>query len=380
MSEEIATRDRYAASRRWVVKIGSSLVTADGRGLDHDIIAAWVDQLAGLHRQGKQVVLVSSGAVAAGMNVLGWQTRPAALQQLQAAAAVGQMRLVQAYETCFQGYGLHTAQVLLTSADLTDRIRYLNARGTLRTLLELGAVPVVNENDVVSNEELRFGDNDTLASLVTNLVEADVMAILTDQAGLYEDDPRKDPTARLIPEGRAEDPELQRLARPGSGELGRGGMATKLAAAERAARSGAATVIADGRERGILLRLARGETVGTSLTPSREPLAARKQWINSHLRARGTLHLDDGAARVLRESGGSLLPVGVSAVEGRFAKGDVVVCRDPQGREVARGFANYAADDCDRIKGEASQRIAEVLGYIAEPELIHRDDMVVSAP
>jgi glutamate 5-kinase len=365
-------------SRRWVVKVGSALVTDNGRGLDESALAGWAAQIAALHGQGRQVCLVSSGAVAAGMQRLGWTRRPQALHELQAAAAVGQMRLIQAYETEFARHGLHAAQILLSYADLTDRQRHLNARSTLKTLLALDTIPIINENDTVSTDELRFGDNDSLASLVTNLVEAELMVILTDQEGLYERDPRNDPEARLIQEGRAGDAELLAMATPTPGALGRGGMFTKLTAAARAARSGAATVIASGRHPEVLLRVARGEAVGTLLHPASEPLAARKQWINGHLQVRGELVLDTGAVRVLREAGRSLLPVGVTAVTGHFRRGDVVLCRGPDGVEVARGLVNYSAEECRHIQGQPSSRIAELLGYLDEPELIHRDNMVVS--
>lgn len=374
---EAGDRKGYGEARRWVLKVGSSLLTNDGSGLDAGRVAAWVDQVAALRREGRHLVLVSSGAVAAGMVTLGWKHRPRALQDLQAAAAVGQMRLVQTYETCFERHGMHTAQVLLTYADLTDRRRYLNARSTLRALLRLGVIPVVNENDTVSNEELRFGDNDTLASLVANLVEAELMVILTDQAGLFDRDPRRFADAVLVPYGRADDSSLQDLAAPVAGTWGLGGMLSKVTAAARASRSGAATVIAGGREPDILLRIARGERIGTLLVPGQEPLAARKQWINGHLQVHGRLRLDDGAVRVLRESGRSLLAVGVTGVEGSFDRGDVVSCCDGSGREVARGLVNYSAEECRRIKGQPSGRIEEILGYVGEPELIHRDNLVL---
>ncbi|HYW03935.1 MAG TPA: glutamate 5-kinase [Gammaproteobacteria bacterium] len=375
--DETRERQRYGGSRRWVIKLGSSLLTNDGSGLDEDRIGTWVDQIAALRGQGRDVVLVSSGAVAAGMVTLGWKRRPRALQEQQAAAAVGQMRLVQTWESCFERHGMHTAQVLLTYADLTDRRRYLNARSTLRALLRLGVVPVVNENDTVSNEELRFGDNDTLASLVANLVEAELMVILTDQQGLYDRDPRRHADAVLVPYGRADDPHLQELAAPAAGAWGRGGMLSKVTAAARASRSGAATVIAGGREGDVLGRIAGGEALGTLLVPGQQPLAARKQWINGHLQVHGRLQLDDGAVRVLRESGRSLLAVGVTGVQGHFERGDVVSCCDADGREVARGLVNYGADECRRIKGQASSRIEEILGYVEEPELIHRDNLVI---
>jgi len=370
-------RNTYGASQRWVIKVGSSLVTNNGQGLAVDAIAAWADQIAQLSHAGKEIVLVSSGAVAAGMARLGWQRRPHALHELQAAAAVGQMGLVQTYEVSFARHQRHAAQVLLTYADLSDRKRYLNARSTLRTLMQLGVIPVVNENDTVSTEELRFGDNDTLASLVSNLVEAELLIILTDQQGLFDKDPRQHPDAKLISQGHAEDKIFLQMATPAAGTYGRGGMYTKITAAARAARGGAATWIACGREPGILLKMQRNESVGTLLVPSQEPLVARKRWISGHLQIKGHLQLDQGAAQVIRESGRSLLPIGVEAVEGEFQRGDVVGCKDRSGIEIARGLVNYSAQECRQIMRLPSHRIEEVLGYVDEPELIHRDNMVI---
>ena len=361
-----------------MVKVGSSLVTNDGRGLNHELIAAWVEQIADLRKRGIQIVLVSSGAVAEGMQRLGWGQRPHALYQLQAAAAVGQMGLVQAYESCFQQYDIHTAQVLLTHEDLSDRHRYLNARSTLRSLLDLGVVPVVNENDTVAVDEIRFGDNDTLAALVGNLVEAELVVLLTDQPGMYEADPRQNPNTPMIRQRQAGDPELEKMAAGGGvGSLGRGGMLTKVRAAERAARSGAATLIAPGREPSVLQKVAAAEEIGTLLTPGREPLVARKQWLAGHMQLRGRLVLDEGAVRVLRESGRSLLAVGVTSVEGDFSRGEVVVCVGPDGREVARGLVNYSAEESRKIKGQPSDQIEAILGYVDEAELIHRDNLVL---
>ena len=372
-------RQRLGASGKWVVKVGSALVTNDGRGLDVERIGGWVDQLAGLRSDGRAVTLVSSGAVAQGLQRLGWTSRPRELFMLQAAAALGQMGLVHAYEAAFQRHGLQTAQVLLTHDDLSDRRRYLNARTTLRTLLELGVVPVVNENDTVATDEFRFSDNDTLAALVCNLVEADLLVILTDQDGLYDADPRTSPGARLVSEGRAGDPALEVLCGGGArGGLGRGGMLAKVRAAAKAARSGAATVIASGREPEVLQRLARGEALGTWLLPAQEPMAARKQWLASQMQSRGRLWLDDGAVRVLRERGRSLLPVGVTRVEGGFRRGEIVTCLDPRGQEVGRGLVNYDAREARVIKGAASDRIEVLLGYVDEPELIHRDNLVLT--
>lgn len=372
-------RAQLGRSKRWVVKVGSSLVTNDGRGLNHEIIASWVEQIALLRQSGAQVILVSSGAVAEGMKRLGWKSRPHELHQLQAAAAVGQMGLVQAYESYFQRFGIHTAQVLLTHDDLSDRRRYLNARSTLRTLLDLGVVPVINENDTVAVDEIRFGDNDTLAALVGNLVEAELLVLLTDQIGMYESDPRQNPDAVFISERQAGDPELVRMASGGgAGSFGRGGMVTKVRAAERAARSGTATVIAPGREAGILQKISAGECVGTLLTPGKQTLVARKQWLADHLQLRGRLILDDGAVRVLREAGKSLLAVGVTDVMGDFGRGEVVACVTADGTEIARGLVNYSAAESRKIKGQASERIESLLGYVDEAELIHRDNLVLT--
>jgi glutamate 5-kinase len=358
------------------VKIGSALLTQDGQGLDISAIGAWVAQMAELRARGVELLLVTSGAVAAGMQRLGRTARPHALHELQAMAAVGQMGLVQAYESAFQRHGLHTAQVLLTHDDLSDRNRYLNARSTLRTLLDFGVVPVINENDTVATEEIRFSDNDTLAALVANLVEADLLLILTDQQGLYDKDPRAHADAKLVNTGEAGDAKLLAMA-GGSGALGRGGMRTKLLAAEKAARSGAATVIAWGRVERVLLRVFAGEPVGTYLRPAQERLAARKQWLAGPMRVTGRLRLDAGAVKVIRGGGKSLLPVGVMAVEGQFTRGEIVACLDPEGREVARGLVNYSAEEAARIVGQASERIEAILGYVDQPELIHRDNMVI---
>ncbi len=372
------TRPQLGQSRRWVVKVGSSLLTNDGRGLDRTLMGQWVEQIAELCRNGIEVVLVSSGAVSEGVKRLGWAKRPQALHELQAAAAVGQMGLIEAYESGFKRFGLHTAQILLSHDDLSDRKRYLNARSTLLTLLDLDVVPVVNENDTVAVEEIRFGDNDTLAGLVANLVEADLLVILTDQDGMYDKDPRAHQDAQLIREARAADPELERMAAGGGvGQWGRGGMLTKVRAAVRAARSGTATLIAAGRQPGILQAVHRGEEVGTLIQPSQEPLVARKQWLAGQLQLRGQLIIDDGAAKVLRESGRSLLPVGVVEVRGGFARGEVVACIDGQGREIARGLVNYSADEARKLARQSSERIREILGYVDAPELIHRDNLVL---
>ncbi len=364
-------------ARRAVVKVGSSLVTNDGRGLDAEAISRWAEQIAALTTRGKQVVLVSSGAIAEGMQRLGWSRRPQQIHDLQAAAAVGQMGLAQAYETCFAAHGMHTAQVLLTHADLADRARYLNARSTLLTLLELRVVPVINENDTVVTDEIKFGDNDTLGALVTNLVEADVLVILTDQAGLYDADPRHEPRARLIDEAAAGDADLEGFAGGAGSAIGRGGMITKVLAAKRAARSGASTIIVSGREPDVLLKLARGDRIGTQLTASMPVLTARKQWLADHLQLKGRVVIDAGAARALRRDGKSLLPIGVVEVQGEFARGDVVACVDGTGREIARGLVNYSSADARQIARRPSAEIETVLGFIEEPELIHRDNLVL---
>ena len=365
-----------------VIKVGSSLVTNNGEGLDKAAIAAWAGQIAQLVRpvggmEARQVVLVSSGAVAEGMQRLGWKKRPTAVNELQAAAAVGQMGLVQMYESCFSQHGLHTAQVLLTHDDLADRKRYLNARSTLRTLLAMGVIPIINENDTVVTDEIRFGDNDTLASLVANLIEADALVILTDQSGLYSADPRKNPDAQFIQHAIAGDEALEQMAGGAGSNVGTGGMLTKILAAKRAARSGAHTVIASGREANVLVRLASGEAVGTHLRTEQAKMLAKKQWMADHLRVSGELHLDAGAVKVLRTDGKSLLPVGVIGVEGSFERGDVVACLDPQGQTVARGLVNYSSAETARILRQPSSEIASILGYVDEAELIHRDNLIL---
>ncbi|MCW8945971.1 MAG: glutamate 5-kinase [Sedimenticola sp.] len=371
------SREKFTSARRWVVKIGSALLTDDGKGLAREALSSWVEQMASWVLAGNELILVSSGAVAEGMSRMGWTTRPTTLHELQAAAAIGQMGLVRAYETCFEKHKLHTAQVLLTHDDLTNRRRYLNARSTLRTLLSLGVVPVVNENDTVANQELRFGDNDTLAALVANLVEADLLVLLTDQDGLYDCDPRKNSNAVLIQEGRVDDPMLDQVAGGSGGLLGQGGMVTKVRAARLAARSGTATIIAPGVGDRVLTRIAAGETLGTLLLPVQEAEAARKRWLAGHLQVRGRLVVDEGAVRVLKESGRSLLAVGVKQVVGEFSRGEMVACVDEHGREIARGLVNYNATESDQIKGCASSRIQEILGYVDEEELIHRDNLVL---
>lgn len=369
-------RSEHLKTRCWVVKIGSSLITNNGLGLDKEAIAAWVGQLVALKEQGIQLVLVSSGAVAEGVARLGLSKRPKEIHLQQAAAAVGQMGLIQTYESCFMQYGVHTAQILLTHEDLADRTRYLNARSTLKTLVGMGVLPVINENDSVATAELCFGDNDTLGALVANLVNADALIILTDQQGLHEEDPRENANAPVIHTAMASDSRLAAMA-GGSNNVGRGGMITKVSAAKLAARSGACTIIANGREPDILVRLAKGEELGTLLLPENQPVAARKQWLAGQLKVKGQLTIDAGAAKVLRESGRSLLPVGVTACSGKFRRGDMVSCVNEQQVEIARGLVNYDSTEASRLLRCASDRIEEVLGYSGEQELIHRDNLVI---
>ena len=370
-------------ARRLVIKVGSSLVTNEGRGLDEHAIGEWCRQMALLVRGDgsgppREVIMVSSGAVAEGMKRLGWSTRPSEIHELQAAAAVGQMGLAQMYETQLRLNGLGSAQVLLTHADLADRERYLNARSTLLTLLQHGVLPVINENDTVVNDEIKFGDNDTLGALVANLVEADALIILTDQKGLYTADPRRDPDAQFVHEARAGDAALEAMAGGTGSSLGKGGMITKILAAKRAAGSGASTVIAWGREPDVLLRLSRGESIGTMLVAPTHKQQARKQWMADHLQLRGSVQIDAGAVIKLRDEGKSLLPIGMVAVEGDFSRGDVIAVRDEQGREIARGLANYASAEARLLCRKASTDIERLLGYVAEPEMVHRDNLVVS--
>ena len=363
--------------KRIVVKVGSSLVTNQGAGLDINALGNWARQIATLNAAGHEVVLVSSGAIAEGMQRLGWKKRPASIHDLQAAAAVGQMGLVQAYESCFRQHGLHAAQVLLTHADLVDRERYLNARTTLATLLSLRVIPIINENDTVVTDEIKFGDNDTLGALVTNLIEADVLIILTDQDGLYSADPRKNAGATLVSQGKAGDVQLEKMAGSAGSHIGRGGMLTKILAAKRAARSGAHTVIASGHENDVLLRLVRGESIGTLLTAPMLSLAARKQWLADHLQVSGKLVLDAGAVRALHSEGKSLLPIGIKSVSGEFNRGAVVACVGEDGTEIARGLTNYNATEARRIAGHASREIESLLGYGGDTEIIHRDNLVL---
>lgn len=373
------TQKILTKARRLVVKIGSALITRDGAGLDDAAIQQWAEQIAALKKAGCQPVLVSSGSVAEGMVRLGWKRRPHALHELQAAAAIGQMGLVQHYERAFQQHDLLTAQVLLSHDDLADRRRYLNARSALKTMLDLNVVPVINENDTVATEEIRFGDNDSLAAMVANLIEADLLVILTDQQGLMDADPCDNPDAKLINEASVEDAKLDTIAGPGHGMLGRGGMRTKLQAARTAARSGTHTIIMSGRVENGLSHLIDGEQPGTLLKATLGPIKSRKQWLGGKLVPKGVVELDNGAVKVLRESGRSLLPIGVSGVQGRFQRGDLVKCVDQKGQEVARGLVNYSAEETAQIKGHPSKKLESILGYIDEPELIHRDNLVITA-
>jgi glutamate 5-kinase len=371
------TASVIASAQRLVVKVGSSLVTNDGRGLDHARLALWSEQIAKLTALNKEIVLVSSGAIAEGINRLGWTKRPKALNELQAAAAVGQMGLIEAYERSFRAHNLASAQILLTHADLADRERYLNARSTLRTLLALKVIPIINENDTVTTDEIKVGDNDTLGALVANLIEADALIILTDQPGLYTADPRKHPDAEFVHEAVAGDPKLEEMAGGAGSSVGTGGMLTKILAAKRAARSGAHTVIVSGREPDVLARLAQGEALGTQLIATQAPMAARRQWLADHLQVVGKLVLDAGAANALKVQGKSLLPIGVVDVLGDFQRGAIVACLDETGRDIARGLVNYSADEARQVMRKASSEIEAILGYVDEPELIHRDNLAL---
>lgn len=364
-------------THRIVIKVGSSLVTNQGKGLDHSALTDWAEQIAKLRYIGKEIVLVSSGAIAEGMQRLNWNARPHALYELQAAAAVGQMGLAQAYASCFSHHGLQTAQVLLTHEDLSNRKRYLNARSALMTLMKLKTIPIINENDTVAMDEIRFGDNDTLAALVTNLVEADVLVILTDQDGLYTSDPRKNNDAQFLSEVSAADPALLGMAGGVGSSIGSGGMLTKVIAAKRAARSGAHTIIASGNEPQVLIRMAQGESIGTRLLATIPVLAARKQWLADYLQVRGKIFLDQGAVNALAKDGKSLLPIGVTHVSGEFDRGEAVACCTPEGKEIARGLINYATEETRKIMGKPSSSIESLLGYVDEPELIHRNNLAL---
>lgn len=370
-------RERLKSAKRWVVKVGSSLLTADGKGLDHDIIEQWTAQIATLMHDKQEIVLVSSGSIAEGVARLKLSRRPTRVDELQAAAAVGQMGLIRAYESGFERFDLLTAQILLTHDDLADRRRYLNARATLSTLLRRGVLPIVNENDTVITDEIRLGDNDTLGAQVANLIDADVLILLTDQAGLFNKDPRHNTDAILLERANASDPDILALAGPAGSALGSGGMRTKVLAAERAAQNGTTTVVADGREHNVLLRLKEGEPLGTMFTSDQKPLDARKRWLADQLRAKGTLTLDDGACAVLRTRGSSLLAAGVRQCDGEFSRGELVICVDSNGREVARGLINYSAVNTRCVLGKSSEQFEQLLGFTGEPELVHRDNMIV---
>lgn len=373
----MSKRQHIRKSKRCVIKIGSALLTNDGAGLNLAGIATWVEQISFLRKSGVEIVLVSSGAVAEGMCRLGIKKRPESLHDLQAAAAVGQMGLIQSYESEFSKYDLHTAQILLTHDDLSNRQRYLNARNTVRSLLDLGVVPIINENDTVVTDEIRFGDNDTLAALVANLIEADYLLILTDQNGLFDRNPREHSDAKLISEASANDNSLAAMAEGGAGTFGRGGMATKVSAAKLASRSGTSTLIAAGNENNIIQRMFSGEELGTLLYAEQNPITARKQWLAGHLQIKGKLILDEGAVKKLCESGSSLLAVGVREAEGEFSRGEIVSCVTTDGKEIARGLVNYNSTDVTKIKGKASNEIESVLGYVDDAELIHRDNLVL---
>ena len=372
----VNNRDCIKNSKRWVVKIGSALLTANGNGLDKEAIALWVEQIVHQLEGGIEIIIVSSGAVAEGMSRLSWIERPNSVHGLQVAAAVGQTGLVQAYESQFQEYGRNTAQILLDHDDISNRERYLNVRNTLQELIKLGVIPVINENDTVATDQIRFGDNDTLAALVANIIDADLLVILTDQDGLFDADPRKNPNANLVTNGNSQDESLLELA-GSSSTLGRGGMITKLKAAKLAARSGANTVIAGGRVKQILSRLSEGEALGTMLISDKEPIAARKQWLVGRLKVCGSLTLDLGASKMLTDHGKSLLPVGVLSIKGTFYKGDLVTCVDEKGLEIARGLVNYNSEESAKILGKSSEMIADELGYCDAEELIHRDNLVL---
>lgn len=372
--------NKIRAAKRWVIKIGSALLTNDGEGLDAENLRNWADQIALMRKNGKEVILVSSGAVAAGMSRLGWKSRPHAIHEQQAAAAVGQMGLIQAYETSFKHHGQKSAQVLLTHDDLSNRRRFINARSTLKTLLSLGAIPVVNENDTVATSEIRFGDNDTLAAMVANIIDAEVLLILTDQSGLYDRNPRLDDNAIFIDQEHASNPKLLDYAGGAASQLSRGGMRTKILAARKAEQSGTHTIIANGREPQVILRLVDGEHLGTRLLAKEQPLAARKQWIANVLQAKGQVWLDQGASSALLQKGRSLLPVGITKVEGEFQRGEPVDCLDTAGITIARGLTNYSSDETRSIAGHSSQHIEKLLGYVDEPELIHRDNLTLITP
>jgi glutamate 5-kinase len=370
-------REKLKDTRRWVVKIGSALLTDNGCGLKHDLLDNWVSQIVELNKRGIEIVIVSSGAVAEGVSRLGWKTRPNVVHELQAAAAVGQMGLIQAYEVCFQKYDKHTAQILLTHDDIANRARYLNARTSLNTLLKLGVVPIINENDTVATDEIRFGDNDTLAGLVANLIDAELLVLLTDQKGLFTADPRIDDSAKLLEQADACDESLESYAGEG-GSLGRGGMRTKLKAAVVAVKSGTQTIIASGSDESVLLKISHGETVGTLLTTKEETVQARKQWLANQTYLQGTVTLDDGAVTALKKNGKSLLPVGIKSITGEFKRGEIISCVDQSGNEIARGLTNYDSVQSKLIIGKSSKEIQEIIGQVDEKELIHRDNLILT--
>ena len=373
------SRANTKQAKRWVVKIGSALLTNDGAGVDCNAIDSWVNQIAELLSQGKEIVLVSSGAIAEGMARLGWANRPDSIHDLQAAAAVGQMGLIQIYESSFLRFNRKTAQILLDHDDLASRQRYLNARGVMKRLMDLGVVPIVNENDTVVTDEIRFGDNDNLAALVANLIDADVLVILTDKDGLYDANPDHDPAAQLVTEAKATDSSLDSLVGESSSQLGRGGMVTKLQAARLASSSGCSTIIAGGRNNDVLIDIASGKSIGTLLKAHQKPIAARKQWLAGQLQVKGKLLLDDGAIEVLVRHGRSLLPVGITSVDGTFGRGDLVSCVDLRGIEVARGLVNYSVEEARKLCGESTSSISKILGYKDDDEMIHRDNLVLSS-
>ena len=373
MSKE---RETIKSTKRWVIKIGSALITDNGCGLKHDNLDNWVNQISALRERGIDIVIVSSGAVAEGLTRLNWKNRPNIIHKLQAAAAVGQMGLIQAYETCFQKYNKQTAQVLLTHDDISNRTRYLNARTSLNTLLQLGVVPIVNENDTVAPDEIRFGDNDTLAGLVANLIDAELLVLLTDQNGLYTSDPRKDSSAELIEQAKADDESLEKYAGDSS-NYGRGGMLTKLKAASIASKSNTQTIIASGNESSILLKIANSEKVGTLLTTSEDTLQAKKQWLANQAYLKGSVTIDSGAVTAIIKSGKSLLPIGVKSITGEFKRGEIISCIDLDGKEIARGLSNYDSIQATSIMGKSSEEIGELLDCKDEDELIHRDNMIL---
>jgi glutamate 5-kinase len=363
--------------RRVVVKIGSSLISSKRHGLDEKRLAAYASEAARLRKSGREIVLVSSGAIVSGLEKLGVRDRPKGLREKQAAAAVGQCRLMWAYEKSFDARGLKVGQVLLTQEDLRDRKRFLNSRNTLSTLLELGVIPIINENDTVAVEEIQFGDNDHLAASVAHLVDADLLIILSDVEGLYTENPRRNPEARLISTIAEITPEIEARAETTAGEEGVGGMASKILAAKKVAALGVPTVIASGREPRVLSRILQGDSIGTIVLPRDQRLNSRKHWIAHTLPSKGRLVLDDGAVEAIVRRGKSLLPAGIRGVEGRFEAGDAVTCADRTGREVAKGLINYASPEMTRIQGAHTADLQKILGRKDYDEAIHRDNLVI---